>query len=331
MSTTRRDAAGGDGSQSPARTTDAEHTPGPGGPRDPEAHATPAGELQILHEEIPPPSQLNDALVIGLAIAGALAGVVFAISLVAGGPMVLYGGALAVGLLCLSYAVRRYFTDRFPDVEAIEERLTFERDEEGHRRPRGRRGADLAEIPSIGRRPLLRRLLVGASALFGVSLLAPVTTLGPTPGDAFRRTPWGRGVRLVTTDGRFVQPDDLAVGAVSTVWPQDHIDEERASTVLIRLYQQPRPPTNREWVVRDTIVAYSKVCTHAGCPVALYRQREDVLFCPCHQSTFEVDRGAVPTFGPAARALPQLPLGVDDEGFLVALGDYVEPVGPAFG
>ena len=305
---------------------------------------SPAGELQILHEDVPPPSQLNDALVVGLAVAAAIAGVVFAVTLVAGGPLVLYGGALGVGLLCLSYAVRRYFTDRFPDVEAIEERLAFDsldsldpvdRGADGQagepRRPRGRRGFDLAEVPPLGRRPLLRRLLIGASAVFGLSLLAPVTTLGPSPGGAFRRTAWARGVRLVTTDGRLVRPDDLAVGAVSTVWPEEHIDEERASTVLIRLYQQPRPPTNLEWVVADTIVAYSKVCTHAGCPVALYRQREDVLFCPCHQSTFEVDRGAVPTFGPAARALPQLPLGVDGEGYLVALSDFAEPVGPAFG
>ena len=84
-------------------------------------------------------------------------------------------------------------------------------------------------------------------------------------------------------------------------------------------------------MVDGTVVAYSKICTHAGCPVALYRERDDVLFCPCHQSTFDVQRGATPVFGPAARNLPQLPLGTDDEGYLVALGDFTEQAGPAFG
>jgi ubiquinol-cytochrome c reductase iron-sulfur subunit len=83
--------------------------------------------------------------------------------------------------------------------------------------------------------------------------------------------------------------------------------------------------------VVDGLVAYAKVCTHAGCPVGLFRERDDALFCPCHQSTFDVRRGAEPTFGPAARALPQLPLAVDDEGYLVAAGDFTEQVGPAFG
>jgi ubiquinol-cytochrome c reductase iron-sulfur subunit len=82
--------------------------------------------------------------------------------------------------------------------------------------------------------------------------------------------------------------------------------------------------------VVENVVAYSKVCTHAGCPVALYREQDDALFCPCHQSTFDPSRGAVPTFGPAARALPQLPLGLDDQGYLVALDDFQAQVGPAF-
>jgi ubiquinol-cytochrome c reductase iron-sulfur subunit len=77
-------------------------------------------------------------------------------------------------------------------------------------------------------------------------------------------------------------------------------------------------------------VGYSKICTHAGCPVGLYRAADHSLLCPCHQSTFDVLRGAVPTFGPAARPLPQLPLDVDDQGNLVARSDFLEPVGPSF-
>ncbi len=86
-----------------------------------------------------------------------------------------------------------------------------------------------------------------------------------------------------------------------------------------------------EWVVDERVACYSRVCTHAGCPVNLYREQDEALFCPCHQSTFDVVRGCIPTFGPAARALPQLPLGVDDDGFLVALDDYQEQVGPTRG
>ncbi len=83
------------------------------------------------------------------------------------------------------------------------------------------------------------------------------------------------------------------------------------------------------WVV-DGIVAYSKLCTHVGCPVGLYQAQEALLLCPCHQSTFDVLAGAEPIFGPAARPLPQLPLAVDDEGYLVATGDFEAPVGPGF-
>jgi ubiquinol-cytochrome c reductase iron-sulfur subunit len=84
------------------------------------------------------------------------------------------------------------------------------------------------------------------------------------------------------------------------------------------------------WVPDGTHVAYSKICTHAGCPVGLYRAESQSLICPCHQSQFDVADGGKPFFGPAARPLPQLPLGVDEEGILVAQGDFPEPVGPAF-
>ncbi len=83
------------------------------------------------------------------------------------------------------------------------------------------------------------------------------------------------------------------------------------------------------WTI-DGLVAYSKVCTHAGCPVGLYQSESSLLLCPCHQSTFDVLNGAEPTFGPATRALPQLPIAVDEEGFVIATADYSEPVGPGF-
>ncbi len=173
---------------------------------------------------------------------------------------------------------------------------------------------------------------MGAAGLFGLSFAAPVASLGPAPEDELRGTAWRAGRRLVTTDGQPLRPDDVAVGGISTVWPEDAVEVEDSAVVLVRLSSgAPSAPTNFDWVVDDDVIAYSKVCTHAGCPVGLFRERDDALFCPCHQSTFDAARGAVPTFGPAARALPQLPMGVDDAGFLVALGDFTEQVGPAFG
>jgi ubiquinol-cytochrome c reductase iron-sulfur subunit len=84
-----------------------------------------------------------------------------------------------------------------------------------------------------------------------------------------------------------------------------------------------------DWTVQD-IVCYSKICTHVGCPVALYEQTTHHILCPCHQSTFDAPKGAEVLFGPAPRPLPQLPLAVDAEGYLVANGDFNEPVGPSF-
>jgi ubiquinol-cytochrome c reductase iron-sulfur subunit len=279
------------------------------------------GRLRVIAEAIPPASQANDTIVVGAAIAAAVGGLGFGIGLLAGAPLWVYGSLLAIGLLALGLAVRRYFVDRFPDVEAIE--------------PRGLLAAGpavpIADVAPIARRGFLGRVLGAAAAALGLGLLAPVVSLGPSPSGQLRSTAWEAGRRLVRTDGRVVAPTDLAVGGVLTVWPEGSVDVESAAVVLLRLAGAPEEPTNGDWVVDGGVVAYSKVCTHAGCPVGLFRERDDALFCPCHQSTFDARRGCVPTFGPASRALPQLPLGVDDDGSLVALDDFQEQVGPAIG
>ncbi|MGI8574493.1 MAG: Rieske 2Fe-2S domain-containing protein [Egibacteraceae bacterium] len=279
-------------------------------------------DLRIVSQRVPPPSQANDAIVMGASLVAAVGAVIFGLGVEFEWPLPLYGGALAVSLFSLGFAVRRYFADRFPDVVAVEPReipSTTAADE------------DLADVRSIGRRPLIGRVLAAAAGVVGIGLASPIPSLGPDVGNQLRTTAWRRGARLVTTDGSPLQPEDVAVGGVSTVWPEGAIGEEIAAVVLVRLNNtEPKQPTNLDWVVNDELVAYSKVCTHAGCPVGLFREREAALFCPCHQSTFDAARGAVPTFGPTARPLPQLPMGVDDEGFLVALGGFQEPVGPAF-
>jgi ubiquinol-cytochrome c reductase iron-sulfur subunit len=290
---------------------------------------TPAGDMQIISREVPPESQINDSLVLGLSILAGICALTFGITLTLDLPMYVYGGALTLGLFALGYAVRRYFTDRFPDVEAVEPRLRFtdpdvEDDDAGP--------ASLPAIQPVPRRPVLLWALLGALGAFAVSLLAPISTLGPRVDPAaLRRTAWRPGTRVVDSDGRTFRPDDIPEGGVAYVWPEGAIGNERSSAVLISLGRPAEPPTNPDWVVEERLVVYSKLCTHAGCPVALYRERDEALFCPCHQSTFDVVRGAEPTFGPAARALPQLPLGVDDDGYLVALDDFQDQVGPAYG
>lgn len=281
-------------------------------------------ELQVIAQRVPPPSQANDVIVMIAAALGGLGGLGFGVSLLLGAPMWLFGGALAVGLLSLAIAVRRYFTDRFPDIEAIEPRYLPEADDEHDEEA-------VFDVRPVARRPFLARVLVAAGGLFGLGLLAPVSSLGPTPQRTLATTRWRNGVRLVTTGGNPIRPEQIAAGSVVTVWPEGAVGQERSSAVLLKLTGAPQQPTIEEWVVNGDVVTYSKVCTHAGCPVALYRERDNALFCPCHQSTFDAARGAVPTFGPAVRPLPQLPMGLDGFGFLIALGDFEAPVGPPRG
>lgn len=286
----------------------------------------PAGDLQVIQADVPPPSRLNDSIVLLTGAFAAVCGVGFGVALLLGAPLTVYGGLLALGLLLLGTAIRRYFTDRFPDVEALEPRVLPES-------PAGDDDEPIAGVAPLGpRRSFLKRALIASGALFGIGVAAPpIASLGPSPEGTLRRTAWAPGVRLVTTDGQPLRPEDVAAGGVASVWPQGAIGEERSAVLLLRLTDAPVAPTVGDWVVDAQLVAYSKVCTHAGCPVALYRERDNALFCPCHQSTFAPARGAVPTFGPAARALPQLPLGVNDEGYLIALDDFQTDVGPAAG
>jgi ubiquinol-cytochrome c reductase iron-sulfur subunit len=294
-------------------------TPGTGAPTD----LTPEEDgLIVLARTDPDPSAANDVLVAGTAVAAAVFGLAFAASLLLGRPISWYGSFLFLALFSLGLSIRRYFFDRFPEVEAAEPRHPDVRDDDP---------VPVAAVPPLARRPFLTRVLLACTAVFGVSLLALVPSLGPRVGETFRRTPWARGVRMKTTSDQPIRPEDVARGSVVTAWPDGAIGVERAAVLLMRLSVDPAEPTNLDWVVDDRLVAYSKICTHAGCPVALYRERDASLYCPCHQSTFDVARGCRPTFGPASRPLPQLPIAVDDDGFLVATGDFEAPVGPASG
>jgi ubiquinol-cytochrome c reductase iron-sulfur subunit len=208
--------------------------------------------------------------------------------------------------------------------------------------PRGRLASTQQEVDQfeadfsggeneLERRGLLTKMLVGALGALGVAAVFPIRSLGPRPGAWLTTSPFQRGMRVVKEDGTPVRPGDLETDGMMTVFPEGKIGAEMAQTLLIAL--QPgrnQPVPGREgWTPQD-LIAYSKICTHVGCPVGLYEAREGQLLCPCHQSTFDVYEGARPVFGPAAMPLPQLPLAVDGEGFLVADGPFSGPIGPGF-
>ena len=176
---------------------------------------------------------------------------------------------------------------------------------------------------AIGRRGFLVRLLLGALAALGVAALFPIRSLGPRPGRGLIRTPFHAGIRVVDDEARPVRPAELDPDSVTTVWPEGSVGAADAPTLLINAGLDTAGTV-------DGIVAFSKLCTHTGCPVGLYQRQEKLLLCPCHQSTFDVLDGAKPIFGPATRPLPQLPLAVDDDGYLIATGDFDAPPGPGF-
>lgn len=247
-----------------------------------------------------------------------------------GGQVQLEGVLLAVALGGIGVGIVSWAKHFMPSDEVAEDRHPLESSPE--------QIALFTEDFEAGESSLRRRRVLvamggGACTALGVALLFPVRSLGPRPGDGLKRTPYaGGGKRVVTEDGEPVRPGDLDPGGFTTVWPEGHTDAADSPTLLIRLGsdQEVRPRDGRDgWTVGD-VVAYSKLCTHVGCPVGLYQSESALLLCPCHQSTFDVLDGARPVFGPAARSLPQLPLGIDGDGYIVATGDFSDPVGPGF-
>ena len=188
----------------------------------------------------------------------------------------------------------------------------------------------------VRRRGFLGGLLAAGSGIMGVVLGFPLLrSLGPVPKKTLDRTNWAVGSYLVDITGRRIHKADIEVGGAITVFPERFVDSENAQavdqTMLIRPQANPWPaPPGREGWTPDGYVAYSKVCTHAGCPVGLYQEQLYQLLCPCHQSLFNVLQGGKQVFGPAPRPLPQLPLMVDEQGFLRSQSGYLEPIGPGF-
>jgi ubiquinol-cytochrome c reductase iron-sulfur subunit len=198
------------------------------------------------------------------------------------------------------------------------------------REPREPRGPSAPRpLPDDGiSRPAFGRLWLAALGAFGVVGLIPLISLARKPG---RRTitGWRAGVRLVDANNRPIARNRLADGGTETVFPQDGIELPDAAAILIRADPGLLRVTGEgSDIAPDGYLAFSKICTHAGCPVALYLHASHELYCPCHQSRFDVLHAARNVSGPAPRPLPQLALEVDAAGYLVARGDFDAPVGP---
>jgi ubiquinol-cytochrome c reductase iron-sulfur subunit len=270
-------------------------------------------------------SSAGAAAAFGVSFAGS---VVLAIVYALGGQPQLEGAMLFVALGGLSVGLVQWSRRLMPQGPHVEARELLPG--EAHERAEAEE-AFSSGVEEIKRRRFLGKLLAAAVAAFGATLVFPIRSLGTRPGESLYRTAWRRGVRAVTEDGTPVRAVELVDNTVLTVFPEGHTDAADAQAVLIKVPADLfRPARGRETWSPERIVAFSKICTHAGCPVGLYQAETAQLFCPCHQSAFDVPRGAAPVAGPATRPLPQLPLAIDQDGFIVARSDFHEPVGPAF-
>ena len=254
------------------------------------------------------------------------------------------GTSLSVALLALGAGSIIWVRHLTPDIEIAEERHDLN-SAPADRAAFKKDFAEGAAMSQITRRPLLRRTMLLATAPLALAPLVLLRDLGPLPQTDLRHTVWRRGLRAVTLGGlRPLRPADMTTpGSMITVIPQGFQDDDdalaKAGVILIKFAPgELHVPTNYDggtlvstmnWTI-DNIVAYSKICTHVGCPVALYEQTTHHILCPCHQSTFDAANGANVIFGPAARALPQLPLMLDSAGFIAAASDFTQPVGPSF-
>jgi ubiquinol-cytochrome c reductase iron-sulfur subunit len=251
----------------------------------------------------------------------------------------LLGFGLGFALFCIGAAAIHWAKTLMPDDEIVTERKPM-RSSEADRKAAVAALKEGAAGAGLGRRKLIRNSMLGALAPLGLLAIIPLRDLGPLPGAKLTGTAWKTGKRLVADPaGHPIKAEDVPIGGVVHVLPEgiekmEHPlnEEAKATAILMRL--APEDLTNQRsdrkgWDVSG-IVCYSKVCTHVGCPVGLYEQQTHHLLCPCHQSTFDVERNCAVIFGPAARPLPQLKLTTDDEGYLVAAQDFQEPVGPSY-
>jgi ubiquinol-cytochrome c reductase iron-sulfur subunit len=253
------------------------------------------------------------------------------------------GMTLGLSILFIGLGAIQWAKKLMPDVEVVQERHPLKSDPESTAEAIAiyQEGADAS---GFVHRRIVRRSLLAAMALLPIPAIVLLRDLGPLPGDSLRHTLWEEGMPIVTDPGLLkVKPEDVPIGGLVSAIPEilPEVEEEtgtlneraKAPIILVRMdpeeIRSQQGPDGENWGY-EGILAFSKICPHVGCPTALYEQTTHHLLCPCHQSTFDLADGGRVVFGPAARSMPQLPITVDDEGYLVARQDFAEPIGPSF-
>ena len=288
-----------------------------------------------------------ELLIAALLAGSALGSVAFVIAYVEGADTQALGISLTVALSCLAAALIIAGNRLFEGTPVAEERADFAQPPEDPGitvGPAAERAEELAgeiESPALGltRRRLLAGAAGAAGTALGAALIVPVASLGPSVDDRLHRSPWRTGVRLVDEDDAPVTVAKLGERGFITAFPEGVDKRELAAPVIVmRLNPESLDlPAGREGWAPDGLVAYSKICTHAGCAVSIPRSPlyppqapSPALVCPCHFSTFDPAKGADVIFGPAGRALPQLPLSVGSDDVLAAAGPLSGDVGPGW-
>ena len=244
------------------------------------------------------------------------------------------GICMGLSLLLIGVGVIHWSRKLMSNMEIVESRHPM-RSADADREYAAEAIKEGVEDSTFGRRPfLIGGSLVGALGAATVAPLVTLRDLGPLPEQKLRRTAWADQQEIVYEHSNLpIKAADVPIGSMITAKPKDVEslnDLAKAAVIIVRL--QPDEVQNArqlEWGY-EGIFVFSKICPHVGCPIGLYEQETHHLLCPCHQSTFDVLDGAKVIFGPATRSLPQLRITVNDAGYLVAEGDFEEPVGPSF-
>lgn len=293
------------------------------------------------------------ALCFLVTFAAGIAFIIFYVQLQVGSPddtglsNLALGGTLTLALLGLAVGIVVWVRQIMPKYNLVQERHPMASDEPT-REYVGETFLQGAKESGFVKRKLLRRTLLLAAAPLGLLPLVLLRDLDNSdmPGADFnkelRHTVWGtkgkdgKPLKLVVEGtGQPIRAADFnSPGGILSVVPEGYEHDlnalAKATLILIKFRpEEIKSGVNLNWT-HDGIVAYSKICTHVGCPAALYEQTTHHILCPCHQSTFDAADGAKVIFGPAARPLPQLPIAVDEGGFLIAQGDFAVPPGPSF-
>jgi len=251
---------------------------------------------------------------------------------------VVLGVSLGLSLLCIGLGAVHWAKTLMSDTEIAEDRHP-QRSSDQARREAVETILAGGEASQLARRPLIKYALGGALGLFALPLVVQLAgSLGPLPQGALSTTFWRKGMRLIRDPELTpILASDVTIGSVFHVLPEgidksEHLLEEKGKAAVLLMRLDPALITiakERDWG-HEGIIAYSKICTHVGCPVGLYEQQTHHLLCPCHQSTFDVTQDCKVIFGPAHRPLPQLKITVDAEDYLIAAAPFREAVGPSF-